>query len=95
MRRDKVLSQIQIALKALEMHLNGIEIDQSLSRFEEEQLLQFRNSLMSLSARVERGDGQRLRLWMGRAVVDSWPTSSKLGDLILKAEEAVSQYLGN
>ena len=92
MTRDLVLSQIQTALDAIEMHLRGIEVDQSISRIDKEQLLHFRKALMSMNAKVERGDSKGFRPWMGRAIVDGWPPASRLGDLILQAEEAFSRY---
>lgn len=65
----------------LELHRTGAGGVSSL-----QQLQKFKSNLQSISDEAKSGVLRGQQFGMSRAIVDSWPFNSKLGELIIKVE---------
>ena len=90
--QEKTISLVRQSLKELQLeierHANSAAIVGDIS-----QLRSFKVYLEGIREQMESNcvpDKDQRRFGMGKAITDSWPLDSKLGNLLCSAEEAYS-----
>ena len=79
---SNALNEIEAAIAAIDKHLNTIR-EPGLSDQFDEQIRRFRGKLVAM----QTGTHDQADRSMSRAIADGWPFTSRLGELIVKAEQ--------
>ena len=85
MSAHSAIDAVRAARERAERHTMG-DRDTSLSTRFDNQVSRFLDELRRMEAALEGRDHDPINLGMSRAVADSWPYDSELGELIARAE---------
>lgn len=93
MNKEKVIEQIMEALAEIENHLETNELP-LIGPESRDQLNQFKENFRKMIKLIDEKpiDSEESFTPMGRIILDSWPLVTSLGEKILSAEQAFTQY---
>ena len=94
MRRIEVVKKIDVAIKAIDEHLNGTCVDSKISSIPNNQLLSFKDKLRNMKKQIEYNSLPLSQAFgMGRAIADCWPFNSIVGEKILESEQSYINFV--
>jgi len=90
--KQNVLESIQYAISAIEAHIAGVTVDNSVKDIPASFFDHCRKELKEMKYEILQNSFSGIRFGMGKAIMDCCPNDSVLTDKILNAKQKIDKY---